>query len=1326
MNCRINKFTNNVTRYLKHYIGGHSDTRKDERSGRIAKLLKGGGYPGISSDIVLEAPCFQLREDGEVDRHVFMGLTTTDFVMAVQRLPDYQKRPTIKYRANVDLDVEGMELVCSSPLEFIRFFMIDTRSRTFAVCTSLGSVLYFEMCNSADGSDELWTSWREMIQAQDHPEWYGYRMWTVGKEDAIDARRPSIPRDTKGEDGILTFIRRPLAFCAVDNVGIQSSFASLHSKHPASSSNFQESDNGSHLQKKKNATMPKHSLYSTVKFVIPRVKRSKSRMVYGELKQTQSSTDLSQSDTRRQSRHVVRKNQSEISLGGNTGFTSGSGLHFKYWTLAIMSEALPEEPYRAVDIAIIRFPKWGLTKTSLNQLHKIWKIRNEERLTRERQMTLDLSDSDESITDIFEEFAKAKRKSAPARWTSLKSRRVERPQTLDAMLNSAMFETCGSLKRKEKEWLYGATPEIFAAQLTQIHVDLFRKVTEVDIINFFDKHNTSRPSNLIKMIDFSNHASNLVAMEIVKSNTLADRAQRVKFFIQVGEACREASDLQSAWSVINGLQMFPVAKLTDTWSEICRDFPDIYRNYENLCQMFTCLASPKYRDELQISSQRSPYLPWINHFLWHVLKTLCGDFTKTTNNHKKRFRKVSFAGKLFGKKNSSVQANVLKRFVKPKKKAVSKWATLHRDIIPPRKVKQGDQSVEQHQQQLDSKSVDKMADILASRIITQAISEHSGVNQPPPADKATVSAIPESDSSVQHKTGGFKLNKEKKLIESRETHYSDYGYDPLTSLVRDKFMSDIQGEERIEKMPVDSHHHGKYDVTNTDSKPNESVLAEQDAPNLEPSSGGQDRETELLTRVSLPVIGTVSNTYNPAKRTSHFAQEDDEYMREKDRVIEKAIKFKLKQTKRGDMFKDWTEVEEESSDEVQRPAPEKQKTFFAWRSLFSGRNQPATDTEDAKGTKVVKIRPEKIFTKADSPKQDLKLNHVVEHVHHKMSPSDRQQKSVRFQNQSHSKDDENTNWSSSSDHFCPCVPECALFSFEICREDNGTASGGMIINMPDRQDNQTCQCGVGLMDHRGSFNNGLSKLPYVEATCGHYTNDERSDSDTCHCHNKPLNKNESPDRNWTRLPFTRCVVDENPDGDACQNTISQEKGGMNLDCRKLGQGQDDQKHHTDLRRKDTSCHCVKFDSSSDYNASCENPQIRCVHCAVVQNHCQALNSGLKPVDTNKEVKPSWSSGNKDSLCDVQMYDELTDRKLNNLDRNWSSSSRLSSRQLCWTCDMPGCALHNCGLEKLVELQQTCLTFHLKANSKLKAYINDRHQHLTQYQILRATVSITPT
>ncbi|XP_046580804.1 uncharacterized protein LOC124288332 [Haliotis rubra] len=1102
-------------------------------------------------------------------------------------------------------------------------------------------------------------------------------------------------------------------------------------------------------------------------------------MMYGELKQTQSSTDLSASDSRRLRPHVVRKNQSEISLGGSTGFTPGSGLHFKYWTLAMMSEALPEEPHRAVNIVTIRFPKWGLIKTSLNQLHKIWKIRNEVRLARERQMALDLSDSDESITDIFEEFAQAKRKSAPTRWTSLKSRRVERPPTLEAMLNSAVFETCGSLKRKENEWLYGSTPEIFAAQLTQIHIDLFKQIAELDIINFFDKHNADRPTNLIKMLDFSNHASNLVAMEIVKSNKLAERAQRVKFFIQVSEACRESSDLQSAWSVINGLQLFPVAKLTDTWSEVCRNFPAIYRNYENLCQIFACLASPKYRDELQSSSQRPPYLPWINHFLWHVLKTLCGDFTKTTNNDKKKFRKMSFAGKFFGRKNSSVQASVLKRLVKPKKKAASNWVTRHRDKTSPfRKVTQGDLGVKQ-QQQLDSKLVDNMADVLASRIITQGISEHSGVNQTPRADKPNVSVMPVSDSSVHHKSGGFELTKEKR-IEIGESHASEHGNDPSTSFDRDKFVSDIEGEERIEKMPVDSHHHGIYDVTNADPKQNEPVRAQQDpttdGSTLEPSvssyeqseekkdlvheeSGSQDPETELSTRVGLPVNGTASNTYNQSKRTSHFAQEDEEFMREKDKVIEKAIKFKLKQTKRGDMFKDWTEVEEESSDE-QKPAPEKQKTFFAWRSLFSVKNKSATDSEDTKGTKIVKIRPERIFTKVESPKQDLKRNLEVEggmgslskdsnnsertsaifdstvenspegmaSADYKMSPNDRQMKSVRFLNQSHSKDDDgNINWSSSNHHFSPCVPECALCCCGTYWENNGTASCGMIINIPDRQcfdrqDKQTCQCGLGLMDNMGSLDNGLTKPPSEEATCGYNTSDERSDRATCHCHN------ESPDRNWTHHIFARCgccSTDENPDGDVCPNTISEETGGMNLDWRKPGQEQDDHKHHADKRRKDTSCHCFKFDSSG-YNASCENSQIRCVQCTVAQCHYQNLNSGLTSVDSNKRLKPYWNPGNKDSLCDacVQMYDALNYKKLNNLDRNWSSSSRPSPRQMCWTCDMSGCVLHNCGLEKLVELQQACLTFHLKANSRLKAYITDKHQHVTQYQMLRATVSMT--
>ncbi|XP_071099261.1 uncharacterized protein [Haliotis cracherodii] len=1357
MTCRFNKFTNNATWFMKHRIGGRSKAGKEDRTGRVAKLLKRGDYPGMSSDIVLEAPCFQLREDGEVDRHVFLGLTTTDCVMAVQRLPDYKKHPGVKYRANVDLDVEGMELVSSAPLRFIRFFLIDTRSRKFAICTSLGSVWYFEMCNSADGSDELWTNWLEMIHAQDHPEWFGYRTWTVGRKDAMDARKSALPRGTKGEDGILRFVKRPFAFCAVDSVGTQSSFASLHSKQPGRA--FRTSNADPHMQK--------DSPFKHVKFVIPQVRKSQTRTKCDEVRQSQSSTDLSAPCTCRGKRHVVRKSQSECMLGGGSGCTPGSGLYFKYTTLAFLSEGLRAEPHRAVDIAAIRYNKWGITKTCLNQLQKIWKMRNEERLAREREMELNRDYSDDSITDLVQEFAQPKSKSASTRWSNLKSLGVERTPARDAMISLAVFETYGSLKRKAKRWLYGATPETFASQLTQIHIDLFNKITELEIVNFFDKRNAARPSKLMKLLTFSNHASNLVAMEIVKSSTHANRIHRVKFFIQVSEACRESGDLHSAWSVITGLQLFPVARLTGTWSDVCRKFPVIYRDYENLCKMFACLSSPKYRDELQRSSQHPPYLPWLNHFLWHVMKTLCRDFSSQINSdHRKatRSRKISFDWKLCWRMNSSIQEKILKIFAKPEKEGGSKRAKLPRDRSSRSgKGKQrpgGNQGVQQQQLGSVSKSVDSMADDLAAQIVTQAISEHSRVHQSLPAHKQAVSSNHRSDSTVHRKPGTSQVTETKDKIVEIDESPSMHGHHPMSSFGTDQLTKDIQHEDRTERAPVDRHQQGSSDVARAVPEPTDTVHVQHDlttdASNLE-SSGivGQHQEPQIPNPVFRSVDGTASNKNKNDPSHCHFAQQDEEFMREKDKVIDKAIKFKLRQTKRGEMFKDWTGVEEDASDEEEKQASEKPNTF-------SGRKQSSKDSMDTKEAKVVKMRPERMSTMAKSPKQDPKRGLVAVGGKNSLSKGnskilklkstnttkgtspildnvsgnsqghsdygnvsrteDRPQKVVRFLNHSQShNEDGNLNWSSCNPHTSQY--ECSSCHCETGGEGDGIACGGMIMNIAnrqdlDRQDKLTCQCGQRLMDNTES---DLTKCTCGEATCGHCTRDERPDA--CHCHSRKLNNISSPDINCTRHPFARCVfctTAERPERDTCPNTMSQETVRMNHDCMKTRYKLDDQKLHPDVRNKaDMLCHCVKFlDSSLRYAASCKNPQISGVSCAVAGSHDRALNTGLTWMNRNREHCPHWSPSG--TMCDIDTCAQSHDA----LDRNWSSSGRLSSWQCCWTCDMADCVLHNSGLETLVELQQGCLTFHLKSNSKLKTYITNQHQRVTQFQILRATVPIT--
>lgn len=82
--------------------------------------------------------------------------------------------------------------------------------------------------------------------------------------------------------------------------------------------------------------------------------------------------------------------------------------------------------------------------------------------------------------------------------------------------------------------------------------------------------------------------------------------------LQVGEACRESGDLHSAWSVVTGLQLFPVARLTATWSDICRNFPVIYR-YE----LIQTTMRPVVFTELE--DQQS----------WLTLQICCEESTKT-------------------------------------------------------------------------------------------------------------------------------------------------------------------------------------------------------------------------------------------------------------------------------------------------------------------------------------------------------------------------------------------------------------------------------------------------------------------------------------------------------------------------------------------------------------------------------------------------------------------------------------------------------------------------------------------------------------------------
>ncbi|KAL6072419.1 Ras guanine nucleotide exchange factor, variant 2 [Balamuthia mandrillaris] len=155
-----------------------------------------------------------------------------------------------------------------------------------------------------------------------------------------------------------------------------------------------------------------------------------------------------------------------------------------------------------------------------------------------------------------------------------------------------------------------------AEQLTLIELQMFRAIREREFLNLNWKkpENKRNSRHVVKMVERFNKVSYWVATRIVRETDLKRRTSLVKRFIILAEKCAELNNFNTLMEVLAGLNLHPVQRLKQTWSNLSPKYQESMKNLEAL--MENKHNYKNYRDRLNyIKEIGQPTLPYLGVYL---------------------------------------------------------------------------------------------------------------------------------------------------------------------------------------------------------------------------------------------------------------------------------------------------------------------------------------------------------------------------------------------------------------------------------------------------------------------------------------------------------------------------------------------------------------------------------------------------------------------------------------------------------------------------------------------------------------------------------------
>jgi hypothetical protein len=126
-------------------------------------------------------------------------------------------------------------------------------------------------------------------------------------------------------------------------------------------------------------------------------------------------------------------------------------------------------------------------------------------------------------------------------------------------------------------------PKPAAEQLTLIEFDLYKDITETDLIGFA----TTKQQHLIPSVSSIasrfNNVVNWVSAEILSSPKLKVRAKVLKKIIQIGQEAFALHNFQTCFQIVCALESSPISRLKKTWEVILLIFIELtFRKLEKI------------------------------------------------------------------------------------------------------------------------------------------------------------------------------------------------------------------------------------------------------------------------------------------------------------------------------------------------------------------------------------------------------------------------------------------------------------------------------------------------------------------------------------------------------------------------------------------------------------------------------------------------------------------------------------------------------------------------------------------------------------------------
>lgn len=127
-------------------------------------------------------------------------------------------------------------------------------------------------------------------------------------------------------------------------------------------------------------------------------------------------------------------------------------------------------------------------------------------------------------------------------------------------------------------------PEELARQLTLIEYDLYKNIKPWECLNqsWAKKDKETRAPNILAMIQRFNQVSNWVATEVVKVESVKQRAKVLQHVIEIAEYCKALNNFNAMMEIISGLQNSAVFRLKLTWGALPNKYNKSYTDMHQI------------------------------------------------------------------------------------------------------------------------------------------------------------------------------------------------------------------------------------------------------------------------------------------------------------------------------------------------------------------------------------------------------------------------------------------------------------------------------------------------------------------------------------------------------------------------------------------------------------------------------------------------------------------------------------------------------------------------------------------------------------------------